>query len=302
MRRLWRYILLVGSLAHILCANPVLTCSFSAVGALSNSGCYTAPFNTVETVDLQTAFGTASPSAHDLSAPGSSWNYTTANNLTVGLTLPFDYSGGTHSLLRIDNFITYFDPGSGLWRIYNNNTPGNPYVNYAAYQGMFNSQPNIGAGSPGDHLIGSQAGLGAMEIDFNQGISGIMFRISTPTTGDVNATINAYAVEHPTALDVPIMTYRINSTQSAGLCAGLANGFNAPTPCNTAPWIGIENGNNQIRSVIVNSADSSTYIGNFYIDDGGLGGVTDPEPGTFVLFGSAFAGLAFAAKRRAAQA
>ena len=127
-----------------------------------------------------------------------------------------------------------------------------------------------------------------------------MFRISTPTTGDVNATINAYAVAHPTALDTPIMTYRINATQSAGLCSGLANGINAPTPCNTAPWIGIENGNGQIRSVIVNSADNATYIGNFYLDDG-LFGADAPEPGTFVLFGSAFAGLVVAAKRRSAR-
>jgi hypothetical protein len=296
MRRIWQYILLAGSLAPILCASPVLTCSFSAAGPLSNAGCYTAPFNTVETVNLQTAYGTAASNTHDLSAPGSSWDYTTSNNLTVGLSLPFTYSGATHSLLRIDNFIEYYDTNSGFWRFYNSNVPGNPYLNYAAYQGMFDSQPDAGAGTPGDHLIGSQAGLGAMEIDFNHGISGAMFRISTPTTGDVNATINAYAVEHPTALDTPIMTYRINATQSAGLCAGLAHGPNPPTPCNVAPWIGIENGNGQIRSVIVNTSDNATYIGDFYLDDSVF--AADPEPGTFVLFGSAFAGLVVAAKRR----
>ncbi len=235
---------------------------------------------------MQTAFGTASPNGYNPLASGP-WTYQTpGQGLGIGLTLPFDYSGNTNTLMRVDNFATYFDSRVGLWKVYNSN--GSPYQNYAAYQGMFDAQPDAGAGTPGDHLIASAAGLGAIEIDFSRGISGIMFRISTPTSGDVNATISAYAVKHPTSLDIPILTYRVVATDAAGLCAGLANGFNAPVPCNSAPWIGIEGGNGRIQSVIVSTGDIATYIGNFYLDDSFAG----PEPGSFVLLGSALFGPA----------
>ena len=291
MRRICRLILLIGGVAPVLPAVSMLTCSSTQSGLLGSLGCYTAPFAVVETVDLQTAFGVSSTTGYDPLTSGA-WTYQTGMGLGIGLTLPFNYSGGTDTLLRADNFSSYFDPNVGIWRYYT--TPGSPYQNYAAYQGMFDSVPDGGAGAPGDHLIGSAAGLGAMEIDFSRGISGISFRISTPTSGDVNAVINAYAVAHPTALDVPIMTYRINATGAAGLCAGLSNGFSAPTPCNLAPWLGVQGGNGQIRSVIVSSSDYATYIGNFYLDDAFSG----PEPGTFILFGTAFAGLVLALKRR----
>jgi len=148
------------------------------------------------------------------------------------------YSGRHHSLLRIDKLYTYFDPGSGLWRIYNNNTPGNPYVNLRRIPGHVQLAAEYRRAAR-DHLIGSAGSVSARWKSIQPGHQReSCSAISNFHHRDVNATINAYAVEHPTALDVPIMTYRINSTQSAGLCAGLANGFNAPTPCNTAPWIG----------------------------------------------------------------
>jgi len=286
---------MIGGLAHVLSASSVLTCSFSASGPLGSTGCYTAPFNVIETVDLQTAYGTAGTPAYSPLTSGA-WNYyTPGQGLLVSLTLPYNYSGDTQTLARFDNFVTYYDATAGYWK--GAGSFGSPYYGYGIYQGMFDSQPNASAGTPGDHLIGSGAGLGAIEMDFARGISGVMFRISTPTTGDVNATISAYAVEHPTALDVPIMVYRINATNAAGVCASLNNGSHAPVPCNVAPWIGIEGGNNQIRSVIVSSADRSTYISNFYLDDTD----TAPEPATFALFGSALMGLVVVAKRRAAR-
>jgi hypothetical protein len=208
---------------------------------------------------------------------------TPGQDLNVGLTLPFNYAGGTQKLFRTDNFGMYFDQVSGQWKSYN--SFGSPYANYNSYMGMFNAPPNAGAGSPGDHLIGSLSGLGAIELQFDRGIDGIMFRISTPTSGDVNATINAYAVANPTNLDTPIMTYRINATNAAGLCNSLAISFTTPVPCNVAPWIGVEGGNGQIRSVIVSSTDTATYIGDLYFQD-----FSDaPEPGTLVLLGSALA-------------
>src|SRR5262245_31402788 len=199
MRRVWQYILLAGMAAGTLSANGVLSCSFNN-GPFTTSGCYTSPsFSVIESFDWQTALGPANQGPYNPILNGA-WTYTTPDDLTVGLTLGPNFAGSNNELLRVDNFYRYFDSGSGMWKAYN--APFSPYAGYNSFQGMFDAPPDGGAGSPGEHLI--HANGNPLEIQFSRGISDIMFRISTPTSSDVQATLAAYAVMNPTASDVPI--------------------------------------------------------------------------------------------------
>jgi hypothetical protein len=295
MRRVWQFILLVGGLAGSVSATSILTCNFNGAngGALQSTGCYggtSSPltFNTLETVDWQTALGTADQT-------GAPYTYTTpTQNLGIALSVP-----AGDSLLRADNFYRYYDTNTGLWKAYN--ATGSPYAAYNIYEGMFNAQStnpsNPAIGSPGDHLLGTNGSTAPLTINFDRGISGVEFRISTPTTGDVNATLYAYSVTNPTAGDTPLFSYTINATNAAGLCAGLES--RPPHPCNTAPYIGIDGGNGQIRSVVVSTTDTAgMYIDSLFLDDAQPTGTDSPEPATFVLFGGALAGLAVIARRK----
>src|SRR6266700_3397014 len=133
--RVWRYILLMGVSGGTLSATSVLTCNFNGAngGALSSTGCYggtSAPltFNTIETVDWQTALGLANQAPYNPVLAGP-WTYSTPSQaLTVGLTLPYDYQGADNTLVRTDNFVRYLDPGTGLWKSYL--ATGSPYQNY----------------------------------------------------------------------------------------------------------------------------------------------------------------------------
>ena len=306
MRRAWQYILLLVLFVGTSSATSVLTCNFNGAngGSLSSNGCYGGTnnplsFSAFESLDWQTGLGLANQAAYNPITSGA-WNATTSSLLTVGATLPYDYQGTADTLLRTDNFYRYYDSGTGLWKSYL--ASGSPYQNYQHYQGMFDAPDTpaeaAGSGAPGDHLLSTSGGAGGLELDFNRGISGVMFRISTPTTGDVNAVLRVYSVAHPTALDAPIYTYTIKATNAAGLCAGLNLG--TPVPCNLAPYIGVDGLNGQIRSVIVSSTGDTggVYIGGLYLDD--LGSPDAPEPGTAVMFAGALALFgAIARKRRA---
>jgi len=246
----------------------------------------------VESVDWQTALGTAATAPYNPTV--TPWQSTTGSLLGVGLAFGPGYSGGANTLLRVDNFFRY-EASPGFWKAYN--ASGSPYSSYNTYMGMFDALPDAGAGSPGDHLI-SAGSNHPIEIQFDRGINGVMFRVSTPTSGDVHATIQAYAVQNPGLGDIPIYTYSIIATNASGLCATLNNGnLTAPTPCNSAPYIGIEGMPQNIRSVVVSTTDAAgLLIGGLYLDDTFDPGA--PEPATFTLFGGALAAFAVMARRK----
>ncbi len=212
------------------------------------------------------------------------WNAATPGGLTVGATLAYNFSGTQTTLARYDNFQMVYD---GTWQF----APFDGYATYQLYAGQFDAASTPGAASPGDHLLYTNHGAGPMELDFSSGINGLLFRISTPTTGDVNATVAVYAVSHPTALDTPIMTYSILATNAAGSCSTLIG--NPPVPCNLAPYIGFQ-GLTGARSVIISTTDTAgLLIDSLYLDTS----VGAPEPGTIFLFGGAFMFLLMKARR-----
>jgi hypothetical protein len=292
MRRVLQYIVIMGGLAGSLSATSVLSCGFNG-GALSTSGCYSsASFSFTESLDWAAAYGSAD-TAHNPNAVynpvvSGPWNAVTAGGLTVGATLGPGYSGTQSTIARVDNFQMVFLGGS--WQF----APFAGYSTYALYGGMFNAQPNPGAGDPGDHLLFTNHGQGPLELNFSSGISGAMFRISTPTTGDVNATVMAYSVENPTLLDTPIMTYTINATNAAGPCVTLIG--SPPVPCDLAPYIGVQGLNGNIRSLVISSPDTAgILIDTLYLDEFSSAA---PEPGTCGLLVGALALLVLARRRQ----
>jgi hypothetical protein len=296
--RIWPALITLLLSAGILSANSVLTCGVNG-GPLSGNGCIaqgTFVFN--ESLDWAAAFGSADTATNDafhnvtLQGP---WTALTAGGLEVDVTLPFNYSGITRTLGRADNFqmVCQDSPCSNAsnW----NFAPFAGYDTWNLYSGTFNSaDQNSQPGAPqGDHLLYTANGAGPMELDFDRGINGVYFRISSPTSGDVVATIAAYSVAHPTALDIPIKTYTINATQAAGDCPGLI--MTPPQPCNTAPYIGIDGLNGNLRSIIVSTVDTrAMYIDTLYLDS--LVGV--PEPAAMSLTAGSLALLALLARRK----
>src|SRR5436190_3090778 len=183
MRRLGQKILLFSALAGSLPAATVLTCSFNG-NAFTSAGCYTSPtFFTTDSSDWLSALGAANQSPYYLGTAGTK-TFTTGGGLTVGIAEGPGYAGGIDDLLRVDNFEKYFDSGTNTWRDYN--ASGSPYMNYHIAQSFFDAPPDSGAGIPGDHLLSYENNAGKpLEMQFSQGINGIMFRISTPTSADV---------------------------------------------------------------------------------------------------------------------
>src|SRR5689334_11220036 len=116
MRTLLHLVAFCVAASPVLSASSVLSCAFNAVDPLTASpNCYTAPFNVVETVDLQTAFGTANGPASSVPL-----TYTTpGQGVTISVGLPYDYSGSTGTIGRFDNFGSYYDSRLKAWRAYN---------------------------------------------------------------------------------------------------------------------------------------------------------------------------------------
>jgi hypothetical protein len=282
MRTTLKYIVLLAGLAGSLSANSVLSCSLNG-GAFTTTGCYSlATFSFTESLDWANAYGSADTATNPNAIYDTSngpWNAITGNGVTVGATLGPGYTGTQATIARYDNF--QMVSVDGTWQP----APFAGYSTYNLYSGMFDAQPDPGAGSPGDHLLFTNHGAGPLELDFSQGISGALFRISTPTSGDTVATVSAYAVAHPTALDVPIITYTIRATNASGSCATLASG--PPVPCNLAPYIGIEGGNLNILSLVISTTDpAGLLIDTLYLDESGAS-TEVPEPGTFGYFSAA---------------
>lgn len=286
--------ILVGNLS----ATVVLTCGFNG-GPLSGSGCYSLPtFSFNETLDWQTAYGSADSGAHSTTynpvTSGGPWlAAATDSGLTVGADFGPTYSG-TNVISRLDNFALVNVEGNWVLPF----TTG-AYADWQNWAGTFDAAPDAGVGATGDHLLSTSGGMGALELQFSSGISGALFRISNGTTGDVDATVAAYSVLHPIATDVPIMTYTIHATSldgtaPGGNCAGLSNSP-TPIPCNTAPYIGISTGGLlNIRSLVISTPSATgVFLDTLYLDDG----MATPEPGTMALTGVVGI-LAFLGRRR----
>ena len=273
----WRLLILLVLLAATLAGNSVLTCSYDG-GAFGSSGCLSlSTFHVTDSLDWAAAYGSAdtavNPNEVYNPVANGPWSAVTAGGLAVGATLAYNYSGIQTTLARVDNFQMVYDGG---WQF----APFDGYSTWALYSGMFDAASVPGAPAPGDHLLYTNHGEGPLELTFGSDISGALFRISTPTSGDVTATIAAYSVANPTALDTPIMTYSIIATNAAGSCATLIGA--PPAPCNLAPYIGFD-GLLGVRSLVVSTTDSAGLLIDTLFVDGSEQAV--PEPGTWRLFG-----------------
>jgi len=288
-----RWLLLIFGLSGLVgnvSASSLLTCSFNG-GAYTTSGCYSiAGFAFNDSLDWQDAYGTADYVAnpnqtYDPIANGP-WAAVTSGGLGVSSTLAYDYTPLAHSLSRVDNFQMLYQSGAWNFAAYSG-------ASYALYSGSFSSASTPGD-PPGDHLLYSKHDQGRLELDFLSGISGILFRVSTPQVGDLNATVRAYDVEHPTSSDIPIMTYSILATNASGSCGGLIQ--TPPVPCDVAPYIGVQGLNGALRSIIITTTDTSgLLIDTLFLD---AAASETPEPGTMGLFGVAAMALIFKRNRR----
>ncbi len=280
-----RALLLALIIMGTLPAATVLTCGFNG-GALSGVGCYSFPtFSFTEYLDWQTAYGDANgihATTYNSVTAGSPWIApATASGLVVGATFGPGYSG-TDLISRVDNF-GKVSIGGG-WKLATL-VPG--YNAWQTYAGTFDTPPNAGTAFPGDHLLSTSGGVGAIELQFNRGISGALFRISTPSSGDVNATVAAYSMKNPTAFDKPLVRYTINAYATGGTfapggpCSTLFDDSITPIPCNNAPYIGIQTGAYNIQSLVISTPDvNGLFIDTLYFSD-----VLEPapEPTTFAL-------------------
>jgi hypothetical protein len=296
-------LLLAFSSIGTLSATVILSCNLNG-SALPSGSCYSLQnFSFNETLDWQSAYGTAddtspnNPNYNPVTSGGPWLAALTPSGLQVGSTFGPTY-GGTNLISRIDNFGLVFN-GTDWVFPFDPSVPA--YNNWQNFNGTFDAPVdpnNPNTGPTGDHLLSTSGGTGALELQFSRGISGALFRISNGTSGDVDATIAAYGVLNPSATDIPLMTYTIHATLSGdgstpgGVCASLYN--DPPTPCNTAPYIGITGGGlSNIRSVVISTPTASgVYIDTLYLSDAEV-----PEPSTFVLTGVVGI-LAILARRR----
>jgi len=271
-----RWLAVTGILAGSLSANSVLSCSYNG-GPFVSTGCRSlATFSFTESLDWANAYGSADrndPNQYAIfdTSNGPWISNPTGNGITVGASFGPGNIGNT-SLARYDNFEMVLEGSQWQFALLDG---------YATYNLSF---AKFGAG---DNLLTTNNGSGPLELTFSQGISGAMFRVSTPTSGDTVATIAAYAVDHPTLLDTPIMTYTVQATNASGPCYTLFQ--SPPVPCDQAPYIGVQGGNGNIRSIVITTPDTAgLMIDTLYLDEYVSTGV--PEPGTFSIIGAVAVG------------
>jgi hypothetical protein len=173
--------------------------------------------------------------------------------------------------------------GTTYW-VNSANVANSPY----AFTGQFNSQPNAGAGSPGDYLVGS-AGSAPLIISANQALAMFGFRISTASLTSFQVTIDLFTGPSGTGTPAEVLTLSLGG---GGSCAGLiaSTPTTAPVPCNNAPFVTI-NPSAQYRSFSVTTNDPD----GFYLDSFAL---DVPEPGAMLLSGIGLLSLAYAIRRK----
>jgi len=277
-----------------VCATGITGCLLNGQSLLLNQ-CYNPNtfFSNSLTVDWGTAFGQATGSPQNPTNPSlAPWNTSIAGvNVSVGVGTDFSGSGSP-SLMRVNN-------EAFLWN-------GSAWVNpqflptsdprYATdtYTGQFNAPGPTPSSGDGDHLLmvsgmtNGNFNTGSMVINLSQGVSSAGMLLSVlNTTNNTNfgATIQAFD-NHSNLL----ATYHIDTQGVGGECASLSV-QSAPTPCNDAPFIGIQapgNLSNQLIYQLVISATAPTggadslLLDSFEFQEG----VTLPEPTVVFLCGT----------------
>jgi hypothetical protein len=167
-------------------------------------------------------------------------------------------------------------------------TPG-PQI----YEGMFDSQPDASAGSPGDYLIGSGNGSAITIASTNplDPLSSFGFRISTQDYTSFDVVIQLYGATG-NAIGSPLV---VSNLGGGGLCTNLAAA--TPVPCNTAPFIQVTTGGGVYSfSVYTTQTDGQADTGPFFLDTFYYSGA--PEPGSLLLAGAGLASMIAFARRR----
>jgi hypothetical protein len=229
--------------------------------SLSLNQCYNPNtfFNNPLTVDWGTSFGQASNSSlNPQNMSPAPWT-TNIAGVTVGVGVGSDYTGtaGTASLMRVNNE-RYVWNGSA-WVVPGFLPTSDPYHADFTYDGHFNAPGPTPVFGDGDHLLtlNSNTFTGSFVINLSEGVKSAGLMVSIPGTtinADFGATIKAYD-NHSTLL----ATYHIDTQGVGGQCTSV--GASPPTPCNDAPFIGIQapgNLSNQLIYQLVVSGTSPT--------------------------------------------
>jgi hypothetical protein len=239
---------------------------------LTNAGFWT------DSVDWNTALGKASYTTGTHDSTSGAWLASSNGGSTGPIQVSLQTTDGTGApngfMARADN----------LYRLYQG-APVNDYVsaplvdpdlNY--YTGTFDSQPNPGAGNPGDHLIvmSGSPNQRTLIIRLLTAQIGAAFRISSNALSTFTASVKAYSVLNPTGSDVPIATATLNNVTGGGDCSsGL--GQDPPVPCNTAPFFGVHDLATPIMSLVVSTNDNQGFaIDTLFLQDWS----NDPPPPT----------------------
>ena len=217
------------------------------------------------------------------------WVAASTNGVTAGVNRADGFSGISTNLVRVDNVSVFdFPPPNGT------------------FSGHFNY---------GEHLVGFESAQGPMQITFGSAIASVGFYISTVTksgaglvANDFSATVKAYGTTNPLSGDTPLFSYRIesNGAGGGGNCNGISDTY-PPVPCNDAPFLAVDAGNNlAIRSIVISTTDTSGFfIGGLTIADVHSTVPPDsavPEPASALLIGGGMVLVALASRNYKSRA
>jgi hypothetical protein len=176
-----------------------------------------------------------------------------------------------------------------------------PTGSYAqTFEGTFNSQPNTGASTPGDYLLGS-ANANAITIQStanNSALTSFGFRIASQDLTSFDVVINLLDVNGNVIQTLNASNYSALGNLSGGgnQCTSLA--ASPPVPCNTAPFIAVMPSQSNVFGftvVTTNTSGGADAMG-FYMDT--LYYNQLPEPASLLLTGIGFASLLALHRRR----
>jgi hypothetical protein len=340
MLRLSKFALLLALVAASMHATPILQCSFNA-GAFVTAGCdqsvaFLASNDFLDWGAPVHGFGAADTSNPNQSmvVSGGTWNTTSNGGLGVGAG---EITNVANTLERRDN-AQAVPNGSGGWTLpttqvlYGGRFDSNISATSPGPSDPTNDKQNITGTPPyyGDHLIGfvGNTSQGILLV-FNQPVYSIGFRISARSDSQANGsgpllsltpaqdlTIKAYNTTTPTISTNPYLSFELQDSTGFGTC-NLTPSARPPqvvTPCNDAPYIGIDTrnslftsnplnsvslpGNPWISSVLITSTDpTGFYIDELFLQTTGSGTDT-PEPATPLLIGSGLAAAAILFKKK----
>ncbi|HTP35473.1 MAG TPA: hypothetical protein VMJ75_25020 [Candidatus Acidoferrales bacterium] len=347
MRSLILTVLLTGGSLH---ASSIYQCSFNG-GGYSVAGCYstTSFINTNDSLDWGnqngtvtdgsgSGFGSAINNSYNVGINDTNpWVTHTANgSIQVGVgIMPTSFSG-TAQIDRVDN-LGYAQLSDGTYTL-SNNVPG-----LDSFGGQFGGQPNSSSqyagqtdyssvsmggvalsGYQGDHLIRLDGSSSGILITFSQPVYRVGLRVSAMndtqttmvgSTAVQDLKIQAYNITDPANTSHPFLSYELQDSGGYGTCAPintLSGGPpGTPTPCNAAPFIGIDAtsslfttaplvtlpNNPWISSVFISSTDNVGFLlDELFIQD--MDPDAAPEPAMFILIGSGLLALGAIARYR----